>query len=146
MSIRRLKSSGDTIVEVLLAIAVLGAVLSAAYVSANRSQKNIRQAQERGEALQFVQAQLELIKDMATNDQQSGALFSEIQPFCIIDSSYTIVIPPAPGCSFGTDGRYGITVQRTVSGTGHLFTVTAVWDNVIGSGQDNITSSYRIQQ
>lgn len=143
--LRRLKSSGDTIVEVLLAIAVLGAVLSGAYVSASHSQKNIRQAQERGEALQFVQAQQELIKDMAANDLKSGALFSESLPFCV-NNSYNIETILA-NCRFGTDGRYGVNVLRTGNpASGHLFTVTAVWDNVIGSGEDNITSSYRIQE
>lgn len=142
--LRRLKSSGDTIVEVLLAIAVLGAVLSGAYVSASRSQNNIRQAQERGEALQFVQAQLELVKDKA-GSLNVGTLFTETSSFCMVSAG--TIETNLNICHFGTDGRYGITVLRTASGpSGHLFTVTAVWDNVIGSGQDNISSSYRIQE
>lgn len=56
------KQRGDTIVEVLLAMAVIGMVLGVAYGIANRSVAIGRSAQERSEALKFAESQLELIK------------------------------------------------------------------------------------
>jgi len=138
MHIKRLQTSGDTIVEVLLAIAILGSVLSGAYVTAGRSQKNIRQAQERGEALQLVQAQIEQVKNKADGND-IGTLFTETSDFCF-DYSSNITT----SCNFGTDGRYTITIVRTnpvAPAKDYNFTFTAQWDSVVG-GQDQITTEY----
>lgn len=56
---------GDTIVEVMLAMAVIGMVLGVAYGIANRSVTIGRSAQERSEALKIAESQLELIKEYA---------------------------------------------------------------------------------
>src|SRR5438309_3169170 len=77
----KLNSAGDTIIEVLLALAVLASVLGGAYVSSNRSLSGARDAQERGEALKLVEEQLERLRAVVKT------LPNNTTPFCLIDSS-----------------------------------------------------------
>lgn len=53
---------GDTIVEVLLAIAVVGIVLTATFVSANRSLRGIQLSKDRSEALTLAKSAVTEIK------------------------------------------------------------------------------------
>lgn len=53
---------GDTIVEVLLALAVLGSVIVGAYSIATRSLNGVRVAQERSEATKIAEGQIESLK------------------------------------------------------------------------------------
>ncbi len=57
----KLKNNGDTIVEVLIAVAVLMVVITGGYSIATRSLNGARIAQERSEATMLAQGQLEAI-------------------------------------------------------------------------------------
>ena len=59
---KNIKQAGETIVEVLLCVAVITFTLSIGYGLARRSQQTIRQAEERGQATQFAQQQIERFK------------------------------------------------------------------------------------
>lgn len=54
-----LKQTGDTIVEVLIAVVVVSVVLVGAYTISNASLRQIRISQERGEAQKIAAGQLE---------------------------------------------------------------------------------------
>ena len=60
----RLGMRGDTIVEVLIALAVTSSLIIAGYNTANRSLKGGQQSQERGEALKLVESQAEALHIM----------------------------------------------------------------------------------
>lgn len=143
-----LGSRGDTIVEVLLAIAVASAVLGGAYVSANRSLNGTRQAQERAEAVKFVEGQLERLKEVAKTD--TTVFNTPPNPFCITETStpsgvqLNRVVSGDPGCRQGTDGRYALQIQRDTSGGTTTFTASARWDRVGGGGQDQVILVYRM--
>ena len=62
MSIGRLRQSGDTIVEVLICIAIIGATLTVTLGIARRAQTGIREAEEKGQTTQLAQQQLERLK------------------------------------------------------------------------------------
>jgi prepilin-type N-terminal cleavage/methylation domain-containing protein len=53
---------GDTIIEVMIALAVLGSVLVGGYSIATRSINSVRVSQERGEALKIAEGQLEQLR------------------------------------------------------------------------------------
>lgn len=53
---------GDTILEVLIAVAVLSLVLTISFALSNRNTQGNRQAQERGEATKYTETQMELLK------------------------------------------------------------------------------------
>lgn len=76
----RNNATGDTIVEVMLALAILGLVLGGAYVVSNHNTLNERRAQERGVALQLAQGQIESMKQFASESSLATAYNS---PFCM---------------------------------------------------------------
>src|SRR5262245_14367511 len=84
------RQRGDTIVEVLIAIAVAGVVLAGAYVTSNRSLAATRAAQERSNALKLAEAQMEKIKSLAISNPT--ALFAVSSAFCVSQTApYTLI-------------------------------------------------------
>lgn len=67
--------SGDTIIEVLLAMTVAVTVIAGAYVLANRAMRIGREAQERTEANKLAQGQVEALESLA----RAGLLDAESQ-------------------------------------------------------------------
>jgi prepilin-type N-terminal cleavage/methylation domain-containing protein len=59
---RRLLQRGDTIVEVLISIAIISLVLAGAYAASSRNTSLIEAAQEREQAQRLVEAQIENIR------------------------------------------------------------------------------------
>ena len=131
--------SGDTIVEVLLAIAIVSAVLGAAYVSVDRSLRGSRQAQERGEAMKLLEGQVERLKELSA--VPGSGIFTAVGSFCI-DNSSVVVNATNAACRQGTENRYRLSIERN----GNLFTTHAVWDKAGGGGQDRVQFRYRIYQ
>lgn len=70
VSLRR-NRAGDTIIEVMLALAILSLVLGASYAVASRSLRGSQAAQERIEALQIAQSMLETVRLYAIKDDAS---------------------------------------------------------------------------
>ncbi|HUD81424.1 MAG TPA: hypothetical protein VMR08_02220 [Patescibacteria group bacterium] len=68
--IKKLNHTGDTIIEVLLAITIASFVLAAAVVSADSSLNTERQSQNRSIAIQITQSQIEELEAYYTNEQQ----------------------------------------------------------------------------
>ncbi|HTE57553.1 MAG TPA: hypothetical protein VK694_02325 [Verrucomicrobiae bacterium] len=145
ISVKRLGSRGDTIVEVLLAIAVATAVLGGAYASSKNSLAGTRRSQERGEALKLLGGQLERLKEGA-KDTSGINIFTGTNPFCIVTVAtptvrQDLVASTNPACRQGVGGRYALSLNRTAPNT---FMATAVWDRVGGGGSDQIQMVYRV--
>jgi type II secretory pathway pseudopilin PulG len=135
----RSNQKGDTIVEVLLAIAVVSSVLGGAFVSANRSLRGTQVSQERGEALKLVEGQLERLKAAASDPDPtiSGAVFGATGDFCLSD---TLAVTTGGACLQG--GRYQLAIRRT----GENFTASAWWDKFGAGGQEVVNIVYRAHQ
>lgn len=157
MRIRIKSSRGDTIVEVLLAIAVTSVVLAGAYVAVNRSMKASRAAQERGEAVKVAEAQIERLKYL--NIKGSAEDIYQVGPFCISSELKAVGFDAPPnisddendpaGCR--SSGRYVASITRD-STTG-IHQIRVLWENVTGSntttgypGFDEIKMYYRVYQ
>lgn len=153
----RLNTTGDTIVEVLLAILVISMVIAGAYVSAARSLQGTRQAEERGQALKLAEGQVEQIKGNVTAAAAATNLFcfasgvatNATNPAQSISSQQPIDIDPltqyTAGCKNGVI-PYNISVARTGdAANGYLFTVYVRWFRIGGSGgKDEVRFLYRI--
>ncbi len=123
---------GDTIIEVMLAMSIIGIVLGAAFGIANRSVSVGQDAQERTEALKLAETQLEIFKTQFVKSSIVRAR-NELQPFCFdatttpptlhdstddqcdkvdatsADGIYSIkILPPS---RFGATGSYTIEVH-----------------------------------
>ncbi len=133
-----LNQSGDTIVEVLLALAVVSAVLGGAYASANRSVSITRASQERGESLKVVEDQVEKLKVAIEKGKSMPG-----GTFCIDDSLNPISPPTPAACNKQPINgvEYRLSVQPSV-GT-DTYTVTSQWDSLRG-GTDEIKMIYRV--
>ncbi|HTE22446.1 MAG TPA: hypothetical protein VK674_05400 [Candidatus Limnocylindria bacterium] len=131
-----LNNSGDTIVEVLLAIAIVSSVLSGAFVSAGRSLRGAQVSQERGEALKLVEGQLELLKAALKDDSLADDVFAQgAADFCLSDT----LAPTAGTCTLGFGGRYTMALRRT----GDNFAASARWVKASGGVQEEVTIVYR---
>lgn len=67
---------GDTIVEVLISIAILGTVLAGAYVTSNRSLLAERTAQEHTEALTLAESQVESLIGVGAPKAPATSIFT----------------------------------------------------------------------
>lgn len=142
----RAAERGDTIVEVLIAIAVISMILGGAFIMTNRSLQGTRDAQERVNATKLVEGQIEQIKNLAaTNDV---LLFGAGVPasYCI-NSVGAVVASTDAACSVGPDGtpttnepRFGLAITRA----GNTFTIRSTWTNVRGDTQNNVEMKYRV--
>lgn len=136
----RLSEAGDTIVEVLIVLAVLGLSLGISYATANRSLLGARQAQEHSEALEILQGQLEQLRANAANDPNLFDISKYSSGFCYTPSFVDLTITPG-GCTMQT--LYGISLKH-FNGNSNAFQATASWDDVTGRGKDNVSLVYRL--
>lgn len=75
MRIKKMGVAGDTIVEVMLALSVLGAVIVGGYSIATRSLNGVRVSQERSEALKIAEAQIEAVRQEISSITNVQSLF-----------------------------------------------------------------------
>lgn len=131
MLLRLRDSRGDTIVEVLIAIAIVSLTLAGAYTSVNRSANVTRGAQERGEALKWAETQLEQIR--ATNGTINQTTFCYTPGLTL-----TGVVP----CRTGSGVAYRATIRQSAPGSGN-FRVIVQWDSLnTGSTTNNVELDY----
>src|SRR5688572_7799333 len=94
----KLRDSGDTIVEVMFAIAIVSSVLGVSYTTVSRATNNARQAQERGVATKLLESQVERLKAKAS--EPSSVIFSGASTFCLdqtnTKSDFLGAIPSTP--------------------------------------------------
>lgn len=146
--------SGTTIVELLISVAVLGAVLVGGYSIATRSLNGVQVAKERTEALRLAEGQIEqirgrVVKARSISDPSISDLVGRVDPFCVaVDSS---VAPSSdPECSFGPDHRYRVEVVSSDSPvsihgnkTAVIFDVIVGWPRSGGGPDESLTLAYR---
>jgi len=153
---RSSKERGDTIIEVLLAMTVIGLVLASSYGIANRSIRIGREAQERTEALKQVETQVERLRVASQFLDQGLATFPEEAAFCLAEDSSVVsfgngAITEAvlddlstgyPNqCRTGTGGRYAVSIKRS---EGYVYTIWARWETIGGGVQQVLELNYRI--
>lgn len=135
----RLKQTGDTIVEVLIAILVISSVLGGAYTSANSSSNSNRQAQERGEALKLAEEQVEKIKALVEMPTLPAAGTS----FCIVDPitvQTNLVLCKVTDRAAG----YSTIIRRGTAPADNTYVVTSTWAKAGGGADQRLTITYRI--
>src|SRR3990167_1729863 len=90
----RLNSRGDTIIEILIAMAILALVLSTAYAISTQSLRTGTAAGQRSQALGYAQSQVEYIKQaVGTRDNVKLALYTSSTPFCVDPNGNYVAVP-----------------------------------------------------
>lgn len=140
------KQRGDTIVEVLIAIAVISLVLGGAFVTTNRSLQATRAAEERGNAIKLVESQIEQLKTIAKTDSNSLFGAGVPNPFCV-GANQTIVAANNAACRVNAAGQptetepiYNLSVSRS----GNTFTISNNWQAPGGRHTDRVQMVYRM--
>lgn len=148
LRLRKLAERGDTIVEVLISIAVISMILGGAYVTTNKSLQGTRAAQERSDALKLTESQLEAMKALAGTDNGGGLFANGLGDFCVYNQA--IIAATSANCKVNAKGSpttaqpaYTLKVTRTNTNT---FTVRATWAAIERSGTDSLDMTYRIYQ
>lgn len=134
---------GDTIVEVLIAMAIISLVLTGAYAITNRDLRVTQANNERSQAQQLVQKQVELLRAYAQNGATISTSDQCLQDDATLTSQCNV---PAAESSPGNDSRacgafcylLSIAPEQGVSG---VYVVTAKWDSLIG-GQSYVSLDY----
>lgn len=145
---------GDTIIEVLISMAVISLVLGGAFATTRRSQTGVLDSQEHATALKLVESQLEQLRSDASS--ASPAVFSGTATFCMVGDSVvsSSVATPAVSCAQDSSGNqaaanvepsYTLLIERVPSiNSGYVFNVQATWDEVSGTGHGSESMTYRL--
>jgi len=129
---------GDTIIEVLIAMAIASLVLIGAYASTNHNVRGIQDTQEHSQALQLVQTQVEYL----------GSHKSITGGHCF-DTDGTATNT----CNFKADGttdsshtqpEYNLSIVNNTPLCVNSYQVSADWTSVTGLAA-NVTVCYRPQ-
>jgi len=158
----RLGSKGDTIVEVMIVLAVLSLAFSISSATANTSLQKARNAQEHSEALSYIKSQIELVRKAINNNVTLPAS----GPFCM-DSSGSLVtgfngsfsstsatplaaasptttpVAPYPTACFQSPYYY-LSVEY-VSTPQNYYDFVVRWDGVGNLGRQKEEIAYRIE-
>ncbi len=132
------RNAGDTIVEVMIAMAVASLVLGGSFTIVNRTLANARQAQEHGEALKLAQGQVESLKGLfKTNPSLKDGVNDCISAGSVVQASMA---------QCNNQGTVGYNVSIGYSAVSQASTVTVTWPSVTGQGNDTISQVYRAMQ
>lgn len=146
MLIRHIRNQrGDTIVEVLIAIAVVSLVLVTAYATSTRNINTLEDTQEHSEALQLAQTQIEYLHDAtqaARGTASSGGCFDNAgapmpsgSSNCKVDASDTPT---------GAQPQFQIVLTSTPTSAGlNIYQVQVTWQSLLGGQTNNVTLYYQ---
>jgi type II secretory pathway pseudopilin PulG len=140
---RNMNSAGDTIVEVLIAMAVISSVLAITYSTMNRNILISRDNQERTEASKLAQGQIEAVKNLASTDELALNA-ARANPFClngltpttnsVFQDDYLEDITTYPGQCI--KGLYHIAIRyNSVSG---VYYAHVRWESLSGTRSESV--------
>lgn len=152
---------GDTIVEVLISILIIGLVMVAAYATSRHNYATIVDTQERSNALKLLEQQAEGLRELSSSDEGKSKLRSLPEVFCLRFSGNSIDVKRNVGantpCTLssnaseaGADAQpaYKITIKkndRVVMGSdGMAFLIEATWDRLMTGGQSKVNLQYGV--
>lgn len=148
---------GDTIIEVMFALAILGLVLGFSYSSARNSQQLGQEARERAQATKLAESQIELLKaDLSTGSRD----VIRTTNFCMKRDATGVVTLPAgtPAADVNSDNyaNYPNGPEECVEGYFHIgidpdqltptvyeYRVTVRWDAPTGS-RSEVAFKYKL--
>jgi Tfp pilus assembly protein PilX len=156
--------TGDTLVEVLIALVILSVVLVGGARVSNASLLGVRQSQEHTEALKLAESQLEAVEAAASNSDQTAFnnMINQTNYFCVFSGApiiattptpvpMTNVLPKAPNSYIGScKQNSGITYEEAISTVNcsvfgyYIFTINVTWPSLQGSDYNQVTLHYKV--
>ncbi|HEX5395388.1 MAG TPA: hypothetical protein VFW52_03510 [Candidatus Saccharimonadales bacterium] len=147
---------GDTIVEVMAAITIIGLALGTAYALSNRSYKTGQSTVERSQALALAQGQVEFLKNLGLNGEIDNLLttsnYGNGGKFCFRDDTGAVVSAGTGSYCYPygqSDNKSLYNIDISYCGGGgcspNVFTVTASWE-ALGGRQNQLMVYYKAVQ
>jgi Tfp pilus assembly protein PilV len=149
---------GDTIIEVLVCLAVLGFAMTVAYSISTRNLQVIRQSQERAEALKIAEGQIETLKSLQQSNPTSFRnIANRNTVICVrasgsVDFSVGNVFNASnlAGDTFNypndcKQGLYNIAIvppNSTTSPAGGVFKIYVRWNKFGGGVNEQLSMEY----
>jgi type II secretory pathway pseudopilin PulG len=155
-NLKRLNSKGDTIVEVMIVLTILGLAIGISYATANSSLKDISQAEEHAQATELAQSQIEGLRTLLAPGSPNIFITG---PFCLVPSGSTYAIAPTSptlwpggtypsGCQMSGNTPYTIKVSDLSVANPALppdtFEIIIQWPDIHGQGTDTVTLGYQL--
>ncbi len=139
------KQAGDTIIEVLLSMAVMGLVIGVSYATATKAMHTGQYAHEYSQAVELAQAQLEKVRYIASDPAVLAAhnVFTTGSAY-YIDDSMNIVAPPTNVNNlFRVELRYSNAASAPDTFTAHV-----TWDRESGAKalKGQVSIAYRVHR
>lgn len=125
---KRSTQAGDTIVEVMVSILIVATILTGAFALSRTSSHNVRSAEERTQALNLLQGQIELLRSAASDPGIDHSGFN--MPFCMVGTTIT----PATSASC-TQTFYTFKITKGATdpvSDGVTFTAAGTWNGTDG--------------
>lgn len=122
---------GDTIVEVLIAVAVVSLVIVSAYAIVNRSLMGIQAAQEQSYAQKLVEQQVEMLRAADVSPSPLGGCYNP---------GTAAYQPALSSCDHFVSGGATYTIVITQDASG-VYRVQTTWD-ALGGQQARVTAYY----
>jgi len=153
LTLKKLTQTGDTIVEVMMAVVILSGILGGTFAISNKSQKTTQANHERYQAQLYANQQAEWIKQASADQRDSFiAKFTGDQTFCM--NGTTVILNEASDVNCNNkDGRYKIVITASkdckyikspcVKDTYDNYFITVSWDSLAG-GTDTVGLAYGI--
>jgi prepilin-type N-terminal cleavage/methylation domain-containing protein len=104
------KQRGDTIIEVMIAIAIVSGVLGATFAISNKALRTTQANHERFQAQMFANQQAEWIKTYSIENR--ATLLANTTDFCMVDAA-TLVSSTDTRCTLQTLYKITITPKAT---------------------------------
>ena len=140
--LKRIKNAhGDTIVEVLVALAVLSLAFALSYATANKALTNTQNSQEHTLALEYLDAQLEALRYYASqpgNSLPNSSFYLVPNP-----GNGSVQVNAAPGSEPGNGFSYSITLIRDTN-LSNTYHATITWPGLGNLGTQSEELSYRV--
>ena len=134
-------AAGDTIVEVMVALAVLCLAFALSYATANRALTDSQNSQEHMLALEYIDAQFEALPYYAGQPGVTLPLYS----FYLVPilSNGSVQVDPAPGLEPGNGFSYKISLMRDIN-LNNTYHATITWPGLGNLGPQSEELSYRV--
>lgn len=157
--------TGDTIVEVLLAIAVLSSALGIAYAISGRAQNTVQTDQERYQAQLMANSQADSLKIYMASTPGQGFTTALSKRYFCMDISYTaatntntigvspLFSSPADITTSGTGAdclkpspvsgiSYNVYIEEEPTAGSHIFWIRVAWTSLINNNNDQVELVY----
>ena len=137
-------SRGDTIVEVILATALIAAAISLVYSMSNRNLSNGVSAGQGSQALSLAQSQIERIKNAYLTNSPILGSYKINKAFCVLnDGTEEDVGKAGSQCANFNSSPYSISIAYNQ--TTLVFKADVTWSSHSNSsGQDQLTLYYKL--